>query len=170
MFQTPAAIASTHETARFWLDVADKLIKLAAVLIGGLWTWWNYHKSRTYEQKLELEIDGSVFIRHDLYGDIKVTVKNIGATKHEVQHTGTFCILSTIDADLTEHDIQILPIFMTRTRIEPGELIDDTLCWRIAEPVENALWIKLRLRLISNGVEWHTSDLIRVDGFLAAGR
>jgi hypothetical protein len=159
-----------HSNLSVALDIVDKAIKLVAVFIGGLWTWWNYSKSRTYEQRLELEIDGSVFVRHDLYGDIKVTVKNIGATKHEVQRKGTFCVLSTIDADLTEHDIHIFPISTSRTRIEPGELIDDTICWRIDRPIENAIWIKLRLRLISNGVEWHTSDMIRVDSVLGPGR
>ncbi len=99
-----------------------------------------------------------------------MTVKNIGAAKHEVQRKGTFCVLSTIDADLTEHDIHIFPIFTSRTRIEPEELIDDTICWRIDRPIENAVWIKLRLRLISNGVEWHTSDMIRVDSLISSGR
>jgi hypothetical protein len=79
-----------HPIASFLLDVADKAIKLSAVAIGGLWTWWNFRKSRTYEQRLELEVIGAVFVKESLYGDAKVTLKNIGATKHSVQHIGTF--------------------------------------------------------------------------------
>jgi hypothetical protein len=152
-----------HPAASFWLDIADKLIKLAAVLIGGLWTWWNFRKSRTYEQKLELEVLGHVFLRSDLYGDIKVVLKNIGDTKHNVQHTGTYCVLSIIRTDLIEEDVQIFPVFETRDRIEPGECIDDTRFWCIEQPVHDIVWVKLRLRVVSNGVEWHTSGMIRVD-------
>ncbi len=45
-----------HPQAAFWLDVADKMVKLAAVCMGGIWTYWNYRKSRTCEQKLELQL------------------------------------------------------------------------------------------------------------------
>jgi hypothetical protein len=56
----------------FALDVADKVIKFAAVFIGAIWTAWNFRKSRTYKQKLELEVVGTVFVRQDLHIDTKL--------------------------------------------------------------------------------------------------
>jgi hypothetical protein len=153
----------THPTLTFALDVADKLIKLAAVLIGALWTWWNYRKSRTYEQKLELEVLGTVFAREDLYGDIKIVVKNIGATKHSVQQAGTFCRLSTVHNDLTERQVRVFPVFTQNNKIEPGEAMIDTLYWRIAQPFDDIIWVKLTLRVVSSGVEWNSSAVIRLE-------
>jgi hypothetical protein len=69
------AESSSHPTFTIVLSVADMAIKLAAVFIGGWWTLWNYQKSRTYEQKLELEVLSAVFIKKDLYGDVRLVVK-----------------------------------------------------------------------------------------------
>lgn len=71
----PAMLLSPHVS--FWLDVADKLIKFAAVCLGGVWTWWNFHKSRTYAQKLELQIAGHVFHQGSLYVDVLATLRNV---------------------------------------------------------------------------------------------
>jgi len=160
MLNGQAATAAVHPIFSFWLDAS---VKVAAVLIGGLWTGWNYIKSRTYEQKLELEVVGTVFIQEDLYGDMKAVVKNIGAGKHAVQHEGTFCELSIVRDDLTEQSIRLFRIFTHNERIEPGESISDTQCWRIARPLDHILWAKLTLRVVSNGVEWNSTCLIRVE-------
>jgi hypothetical protein len=155
--------STAHPTLTFALDIADKLIKLAAVLIGALWTWWNFRKSRTYEQKLELEVVGTVFVQGDLYGDIKIVVKNIGATKHTVQDAGTYCELSVVRSDLTEQTFDIFDVFAANEKIEPGESLNDTRCWRIQQPINDILWVKLSLRVVSEGVEWISSRLIRVE-------
>jgi hypothetical protein len=39
--------STAHAGTSFVLDIVDKAIKFVAVLIGGLWTWWNYRKGRT---------------------------------------------------------------------------------------------------------------------------
>jgi hypothetical protein len=151
-----------HPIASFWLDVADKAIKLAAVLIGGLWTWWNFSKSRIYEQKLELDIIATAFLKSDLYGDAKFTVKNIGEAKHSVQHTGTFCEIFVIREDLKQESVEVFRVFAHNSSIEPGESINDTAYWRIARPLDGILWVKITLRVISNGVEWFSTRLIWV--------
>jgi hypothetical protein len=154
---------AVHPSISFALDIADKAIKFVAVFIGGLWTWWNYSKSRTYEQKLELEVAGTVFVRRDLYGDVKAVVKNIGATQHSVQQAGTSCELSVVCDDLSERSIQLIPVFMLNDRIEPGESINDVRCWRIPQPIDDIVWVKLALRVVSDGLEWNTSCMIRID-------
>jgi hypothetical protein len=60
------------------LDGADKIIKAIAVAIGGAWTYWNYKKSRTFAEKLELVLTGSVFLIYgDAFVDITIVVKNL---------------------------------------------------------------------------------------------
>jgi hypothetical protein len=155
--------STAHPTLTFALDIADKLIKLTAVFIGACWTWWNYRRSRTYEQKLELDIECSVFIRADLFGDVRLVVKNIGATKHPVQQDGTFCELTIVHDDLTEESAGLFRVFVSNKGIEPGEAMNDTFCWCITQPLDRILWIKLRLRIVANGVEWLSTRLVRVE-------
>jgi hypothetical protein len=163
MIDGSATSTTAHPTVSFVLDIADEVIKFCAVVIGGLWTWWNYHKSRTYEQRLELEVVGTVFTKRDLYGDIKATVKNIGATKHRVQQAGTYCEISIVLDDLTEQSVLLFPVFTLNDKIEPGESINDTRCWRVPQPIDNIVWVKLNLRVVSDGVEWNTGCNIRVE-------
>jgi hypothetical protein len=155
--------SSIHPTLTLVLSLADIAIKLAAVLIGGWWTLWNYRKSRTYEQKLELELDSTVFVKKDLYGDVRLIIRNIGATKHTVQHSGTNFELFTVDEDLSEESAGLFRVFEGNRIIEPGESINDTFCWKIQRPLEGILWIKLSLRVVSDGVEWWSTRMIRID-------
>lgn len=152
---------SAHPQLAFALDIADKLIKLAAVLLGGVWTYWNYRKSRTYEQRLDLEIAGTVFTRGDLYGDVKLTVKNIGNTQHNVEHDGTFCELSLIREDLSEQNVQLFDVFTEDDNLEPGESMVDALFWSVPASIDSIVWVQLRLRVISNGVQWSRTELVR---------
>jgi hypothetical protein len=154
--------APVHPVATFWLGVLDEIIKLAAVFIGGLWALWNFRKSRTYQQKLRLEIVGTVFIKNDLYGDVLVTAKNIGASRHVVQKAGSFIEISVILDDLSEHIVELFRVFNDDDSMEPGESINDTKIWSIAPPFDNIVWVRLSLRVLSNGVDWRWSSLVRV--------
>jgi hypothetical protein len=104
-----------------------------------------------------------VFVKKDLYGVVSVIVKNIGATKHTVQRDGSFCELFAVRDDLTEQSMELFRVFTHNDRIEPGESIADTQYWRIPYPVDDIVWVKLALRIVSNGVEWRSSCLIRVE-------
>ena len=156
MLDTPA-----HPQLAFALDIADKLIKLAAVLLGGVWTYWNYRKSRTYEQKLDLNIVGAIFTRGNLYGDVKLSVKNIGNTQHSVDHEGTVCELSIIREDLSEESVRFFNVFTEDDCLEPGESMIDTLYWNVPAPIDGILWVKLTLLVVSNGVEWNSTYMVR---------
>ncbi len=58
--------------------MTDKAIEAVAVLLGNVWTYWNYRKSRTYAQKLDLQVSGDVFSRGGLYLDVAVALENVG--------------------------------------------------------------------------------------------
>jgi hypothetical protein len=154
--------APIHPVATFWLGVIDEIIKLAAVFIGALWALWNFRKSRTYQQKLTLEIVPTVFIKNDLYGDVLVTAKNIGDTRHIVQKAGSFCEISVILDDLSEHIVELFHVFTNDESMEPGESITDTRFWSIEPPIDNIVWVRLDLRVVSKELEWRSSSLIRV--------
>jgi hypothetical protein len=155
--------ATPHPTLSFALDVADKVIKLLAVLLGGIWTYWNYKKSRTYAQKMELQMSGSIFSRGDAYVEIAVSLKNLGAAKHSVQQQGTYCEIAAVFADLTVQSINLSPIFARDEYIEPGETIHDRVLTVLPLDATNIVWIRADMRVVSGRVEWRQSHLLRVE-------
>ena len=153
-----------HPTIAFALDIADKLIKLAAVFLGGIWTYWNYRKSRTYAQKLELEVTASIFVRTYTYVEITMSLKNLGGTSHKLHLDGSTCSIYAIDENLIQHILRVLPVFTLRDLIEPGESINDLHVFRLDAEAARRVWIKLDLRVVSGSVEWHQTDLVRLSG------
>ena len=144
------------------LDIADKAIKAAAVAIGGLWTFWNYKRSRPYAQKLDLLLTGSVFGRGNLFIDITATIKNVGGSRQLIEQQGTFCELVAVLADLSEESVMAFPVFQEHRAIEPGVTITDRLQWKVNRHPNEIVWFKLYLRVISgDGLEWSYKTVVR---------
>jgi len=110
---------------------------------------------------LELEVSGTVFKQGDLYGDVKVVVKNVGGTRHLLQSAERSVNWPPFEPTWRNTWSGSFTSSAIDNKIEPGETIDDTQYWRIQHPASDILWIKLSLRVVSNGVEWTTSCLIR---------
>jgi len=163
MIDPSTAASNSHATASFWLDVADKFIKFLAVLVGAAWTWMNYRRSRTYAQKLELLIAGNVVSKRGNYVEISAGLKNLGASRYEVQQEGTACELIAILGDLSERSVRLFSVFESHNRIEPGETIGDLMQCKIPLPIDEIVWLKMHLRVISGRIEWNSSCPIKVD-------
>jgi hypothetical protein len=160
MIDVAGSFPSNHPNFTYWLD---ECIKLGAVLLGGWWTFWNYRKSRTYEQKLELELTGDLFFKESLYIDVAIVLKNLGASKHVLQREGTSCEIVGILTDLSREDIRLFSIFTLHNQIEPGESINDHVLWRIEEPPVGLVWLQINLRVVSGKVEWNRTSMVRVE-------
>ena len=145
------------------LDITDKLLKLVAVLLGGVWTYWNYRKSRTYAQKLELQLKAEVFRKGDLYVDITASVLNIGAARYLLQEQGSACTIVAILNDMSSQKLQIFDVFATQDQIEPGETITDHLVCRVTLSPSDIVWLKSDLRIVSGDREWSFSTLTRIE-------
>jgi hypothetical protein len=150
-----------HALASFWLDVIDKLVKLAAVCLGGIWTYWNYRKSRTYARKLDLQVMGNVQIIQNIYIDIIATLKNAGASRHFISSSDSYCTVSAILNDLSELPIYISNIEAPNGMLEPGESINAAI-FHIHKYSPRMVWLKISLRTVSDDLEWYTSSILRV--------
>ena len=160
MLDSDVPFATAHPNFTYWLDEGARL---GALALGALWTYWNYRKSRTYAQKLELELTGEVFFKDGVYVNIATSLINRGASIFfSVQQKGTSCTLSAIHKDLSVTPIRIFPIFVQHNQMEPGEQIHDALFWRIDLSPKDLVWIKIDLRIVSDKVEWNSVALIRV--------
>lgn len=159
-----------HPNASFWLDLADRIMKFLALLVGSAWTWMHYRRSRTYAQKLELQVDGSVFFKGALYVETTLGIKNLGAARHPVRHEGTSCTLWAIGKDLSELRIYTFDVFERDEWIEPGESIHDSKQYFVDLPSENIIWLKIEVRVISKLAEWNAVRLVRIEPNISAAR
>ena len=159
--------APVHPTLTFWLDVVDKAIKFAAVALGGIWTYWNYRKSRTYAQKLELQLTGAVFQQNGLFLEVSAEIKNLGAARHLLRYEDALCEFVAISSDLSEKSVEVFRVFTREDQIEPGESISDRLTSRLDIDLDTTIWLRVDLRVSSGSVEWRKSDLIRLADILA---
>jgi hypothetical protein len=149
-----------HPLLSFWLDV---FVKVVAVALGGLWTFWNYLKSRPYSQRLDLQIEGDVLVRNGLYVDVNIVLKNLGGAKHNLQAEGTSCDLILVHADLSEESVRLFPVFVLHNQIEPGESINDRILWHIADPPNDLVWLRVNLRVVSGKIEWNSTSIVPVN-------
>jgi hypothetical protein len=159
MIDNPASFATVHPNISYWIDVG---IKLGALILGGIWTFWNSRKSRTYAQKLDLQLSGDVFFKDDLYIDVSIVLTNLGAAKHILQPEGTSCEIVAVQKDLSQESVRLFSVFTLHSQIEPGEAIGDHVLWRIPRPSPDIVWLKIDLRVVSGKVEWNRTSVVRV--------
>ena len=81
-----------HANAKFWLEVADAIVKFVALLVGAAWALMNYLRGRTYKRKLELGITGKLFRRNGkLYLSVLCRLKNVGLAMYPIKQEGSAC-------------------------------------------------------------------------------
>ena len=158
----PLSPADPHLQARFWLDVADKIIKALAVAVGAAWTWMHYHRSRTYAERLELRVTGSVFEKDGLYLEAAIELKNLGAARHVLQKQGSLCEIFAIRPDMSQVLLTVVSVLQRERWIESGESINDLLHVRLDEAPADTIWVGVNFRVSGKGLEWNYSSLYRM--------
>jgi hypothetical protein len=141
------------------LDAADKGIKVLAVAVGAVWTYYSVRR------KLELSISGTIFKKNgNFYLLISYQLKNVGQTKYTIRQKGTYVGVFAISEKGDEERVLALEIFKDHGWIEPGEQIHETRIAPISNP-ETFIALKLQLRVVSRGLEWNVSSIVSEDDF-----
>ena len=128
---------SPHPTLAFALDVADKLIKLVAVLLGGIWTYWNYRKSRTYQKRLELTLAASPYRHQGTFLEVRLSLKILGGAQHRLQQNAALCQIKGIFSDLSEETLDVTPVFIPTALSNPARPFGT--CFSPASPMSPAI-------------------------------
>ncbi len=157
------------------LDVVDKIVKIAAVILGGLWTYLNYARGRTFKRRLEPKIAGK--IAQGVNGGIWLIsgvaqVKNVGLSKVDIEASGTAVLVEDLIRANTQAGIPVLVstevpggtlgIFERHRWIEPGETIEESFALPLPSRVDRAT-VRLRLRIVSRhkffrSLEWNADS------------
>jgi hypothetical protein len=149
-----------HANAKFWLDVADAIVKFAALVVGGLWALMNYRRGRTYKRKLELGITGKLFRRNGkLYLSILCRLKNVGLGIYPIKQEGSACQIFAFMRLKPEH-VRTYSVFTDHGWIEPGEQIEHPLIVRIAVDESKLVGLQVKLIILSGDIVWTSSCII----------
>ncbi|MGA8687479.1 MAG: hypothetical protein WB623_23975 [Candidatus Sulfotelmatobacter sp.] len=158
------------------LDVIDKVVKIIAVILGGIWTYLNYVRGRTFKRRLEPKILGKISrgVRVDTWMVSGIAqAKNVGLSKVDIEASGTAIVIDDMILGtskkgvpkMVEVDILggVLGVFERHGWIEPGETIEESFAAPL--PVRNdRAAVRLRLRIVSRhrifkNIEWNADAI-----------
>jgi len=129
----PAVVAVPAATCDA-LDRVEKVLKIAAYLVGGGWVYFNFFKGRTYRPRLELRVTGQLSRRTTPeFVQVAVTVKNVGLSKVEVSQRGTALRLFAYDKSAKDgwKHLDTYGILTSHQWIEPGELLEEPALYEL---------------------------------------
>jgi hypothetical protein len=153
----------SYAHAKFALDVIDIGLKVAALVIGGLWALMNYNRSRIYQRKLELGLSGKVFQRNGrLYFGGTCQLKNVGQSKYPIEQNGTTCQIWAYRRSIHTELIYTFTIFERHGWIEPGEQIEEPLLTLVKFDPTELIGVRADFRVVSGGIEWNASRIFEM--------
>ena len=157
--------------ARPSLESVDTALKCLAVIVGGLWTYLNYVRGRTFRKRLELTPSGTITDQGgNLFFAGQCVAKNVGLGKIPIVQRGTGVTIYALRLvpnpggapHTTEDLVTALPLFERHGWVEPGEAIADPFFTILPIPAaEQATLLGVRtVILISNGkTVWSASQI-----------
>jgi hypothetical protein len=153
-----------------FVELLKNICEIAAIVIGGIWTYLNYFRGRTYRSRLECEVDGSIEI-HSRRSLLKVVVKakNVGGSKVRIDQEGTALQLYPAVAvkasplwpcqAIWSENPAVFDVFKDHAWIESSEPIEDQVLVEL--PDDKATAYKLTLRVRSGKTWWTAKNIVQ---------
>jgi hypothetical protein len=106
------------------VDVLQKIFTILAIIVGGVWAYYNFIRSRTYHKRVDLEVSPKIIDDgHKILIMYTIEVKNVGLSKLEIENDlSSIEILASMGEEkwytLVTHSLQ------REIKIEPGRTSD----------------------------------------------
>jgi hypothetical protein len=108
------------------VDVLEKVARIAAVFVAGLWVYFNSLRGRTFVPRLQLDLSGNFLQQGTLrYLLVKMHVKNVGSSIAQIVEDGSCLKVTPLRQDLdsspeglSREEAKILDILKRYTVIE----------------------------------------------------
>jgi len=156
----------------FWLpskpvlDTIDEAVKVAAVVVGGIWTYLNYRRGRTFQTRLELDLTGSIGEQGGAQFFLgECQAKNVGLSKIPVKSLGTgvsvFAVrlMARVSGGhrVVEEEVVVLPLFAKHGWIEPGETISEPVLVALPPSATPIMGVRMAVMLSDGKTTWSAS-------------
>ncbi len=152
------------------LSNSEKAVRIAAIVIGGFWTYLKFIRGRIYRPRLKPSVSGRmVIVSGQPYLIVSIGVENVGSSKVEISQKGTGLRLfspeltpaATPPSQVGWMHLGTFSVFEKHGWIETGECIQDELLISLQQ-VASAF--KLEFRLVAKGIEWQSRATVESDG------
>ena len=149
------------------VDIADKLVGMAAILAAGLFAYFKFFKERLYRPRLEPQITARlVTASPHRFLEVVAGVKNTGLAKVEIDLTpsclrvlGASSLPATMADEPTWQHIATLDVAERHEWVEPQELLRQT--WLVALPTGVAFpAYRVEFRLVGMTSEWYAETVV----------
>jgi hypothetical protein len=136
MFAIATASIQVLNNIQVIADIFQNLFTIAAIIVGGIWIYFNFFKGRTYRMRLEPEVSGKVVTLNGLsHLVVTASLKNVGLSNVEIeQEASALQLLSyevpvstTVVLSAAWEDVTAFPVFESRAGVKPGEVIDQRI-------------------------------------------
>lgn len=148
------------------IDNGEKLVKIAAIVVGGLWAYYRFFRGRTFRPRIEMSLTGTqIVLGEKPYLYAVGLLKNVGLSKVEIDPSVSgLRVLSHapgedhagVDAVAWEHAVT-LPAFGLHRWIEPGEVVNDH--WLLSVPKAKDPVFRFELRVAGTSTSWSTATV-----------
>jgi hypothetical protein len=157
-----------------WLDYADKIVKIAAVLIGGIWAYYGFFRARIHRSRLDTTISAEAFRKDGRdYLHVSILIKNVGSSSLSIRQDGTALEVFSVSGDdipqspaqalsISDSDWKwqaTLPIFRQNAWIDSAEEAEDELLMLIPQ---NQIAVKIVASVIGGKFDWGATKILRL--------
>ena len=156
------------------IETLKNLFEIAAIIVGGAWTYLNHFRGRTFKSRLEPTIECRAEEaggqRHYLI--VCMTLKCVGLAKVPIDQYGSGLVIymevprdnSDIEGPVEarwSQDYSVVSVFTSHGWIESEEVVHEQLM--IELPKQHASAYKLKLKINSKNVTWTTVSTVNVE-------
>ena len=145
---------------------ADDWIKLGAVIVGGIWTWVNYVRGRTFRKRLDIELPGSVAELGGVkYFRGECRAKNVGSSHIPILKYGTGVTIFTLwlvksprgEWTIVEREINALDLVSKDAWIEPGETFSKPYIMTLPASTDQFVGMRTEAMINNGSTVWTVS-------------
>jgi hypothetical protein len=148
------------------LDTIDEAVKVAAVLVGGGWTYLNYRRGRTFRTRLELDLKGSIGEQGGAQFFLgECQAKNVGLSKVPVKKIGTGVSVFALRLvprkggghRVVEEEVDVRSLFAKHGWIEPGETISEPVLLALPPSATPLMGVRMAVMFSDGKTTWNAS-------------
>ena len=167
LYRYYSTVTVDWSTTKDVFDILQSAATIIAFGAGGVWAYFNFFKGRTYRSRLDPNVSGKITSRNGTYFLIVTAqLKNVGLSAVRIDQKGSALRVFAYTLgerpakprNVEQSRLITLLVFEDHGWIEPGELIEDQRL--IAIPDSEQVALQIKLRLVSNKIEWNSAAII----------